>query len=83
MFVRRDVYKQQGGFAEIPLMEDVELSRKLRRVAKPLLLDGPVTISARRWQQHGVIRQTFRNWSIQAAYTCGTSPEKLAQRYRR
>lgn len=81
MFVRRDLFKQQGGFAEIPLMEDVELSIRLRAIAKPRLLDGPVSISARRWQQKGPVGQTLLNWSIQFAYWLGVPAEKLKQRY--
>jgi hypothetical protein len=82
IFVRRDVFKKQGGFAEIPLMEDVELSRSLRRIARPLLLPGKVTISPRRWQRRGVIRQTMQNWSIQLSYALGTPAERLRKRYR-
>lgn len=82
MFVRASQFKQMGGFAEVPLMEDVDLSKRLRKRAKPLLLDGPVTIDARRWEEHGVVRQTIRNWSIQLSYCCGVSPEKLKRRYR-
>jgi rSAM/selenodomain-associated transferase 2 len=82
IFVRRDVFKEQGGFEEIPLMEDFELSRRLRRVARPLLLKGKVSISPRRWQRRGVIRQTIQNWSIQMSYALGTSAERLKQRYR-
>ncbi len=82
IFVRRALYKQQGGFPEIPLMEDVALSKTLRKVAKPKLLDGPVTISARRWQTKGVVRQTLLNWRLQIAYACGASPESLKKRYK-
>ncbi len=63
-------------------MEDVELSRKLRKIAKPVLLEGPLAISCRRWQKHGVVRQTLRNWSIQMSYAFGASPETLQRRYR-
>jgi rSAM/selenodomain-associated transferase 2 len=82
MFVRRDLFNEQGGFAEIPLMEDVELSKRLRKISRPLLLDGPVTINARRWQQRGVIRQTLQNWSIQVSFAMGSSPKTLNKRYR-
>jgi len=50
IFVRSALFRKLGGYAEIPLMEDVELSQRLRRLAKPLLLKGPVTINARRWE---------------------------------
>lgn len=82
IFVRTNVFRQQGGFPEIPLMEDVELSQRLRKIKRPLLLPGPVTISPRRWEKNGIVRQTLTNWSIQVSHTMGTSPEKLARRYR-
>ncbi len=83
IFVRREVFEQQGRFAELPLMEDVDFSRRMRKLAKPALLDGPVIISARRWQENGIVRQTFRNWMIQVAYKCGVSTDRLAEFYRR
>jgi rSAM/selenodomain-associated transferase 2 len=82
IFVRRDVYKQQGGFAEIPLMEDVEFSRRMRRLSRPLLLNGPVMVDARRWERKGIVRQTLLNWSIQLRYQLGESPESLRKKYR-
>jgi hypothetical protein len=82
VFVDRRLFHRQGGFDEIPLMEDVALSRKLRRIARPILLPGPVTIDPRRWERNGVVTQTLRNWSIQTAYHCGVSPERLAKWYR-
>jgi rSAM/selenodomain-associated transferase 2 len=83
VYVRRDLFQAQNGFNEVPLMEDFEFSQRMRRLAKPVLLDGPVRISARRWQQNGVLRQTLRNWTIQVAYRFGVSPESLAELYRR
>ncbi|MGI9472443.1 MAG: TIGR04283 family arsenosugar biosynthesis glycosyltransferase [Rubripirellula sp.] len=82
IYVRSDQFKQMGGFAEIPLMEDVDLSKRLRKIGRPRLLDGPVTINARRWEDNGILRQTLRNWSIQLAYFSGASPERLKRRYR-
>lgn len=83
MFVRTKDLQQQGGIADIHLMEDVDLSRRLRRIARPVLLEGPVIVNPRRWQQRGVVRQTLRNWSIQSAYALGASPQRLANWYRR
>lgn len=82
VFVRRALFEQQGGFAAIPLMEDVELAKRLRRIAGPKLLHGPVTISARRWEESGVLRQTVRNWTIQAAFRLGIPAERLVSYYR-
>jgi rSAM/selenodomain-associated transferase 2 len=82
IFVRRDWYLHAGGFEPVPLMEDVRLSRRLRRRDWPLLVDGPVVISPRRWQLRGVIRQTLLNWSLQVAHRLGVSPTRLRDFYR-
>ncbi len=81
IFVDRKVLMTHGGVAEIPLMEDVDLSRRLRKLARPVLLDGPVQISSRRWEQTGVFRQTIRNWTLQLRYAGGASAESLVDRY--
>ena len=83
IFVRREAFFAAGGFPDVPLMEDVLLMQRLRRRAWPLLLPGPVHVSARRWQRHGVVRQTIRNWALLAAFASGISPERLARYYRR
>lgn len=83
IFIRREAFESAGGFPDAPLMEDVLLMQRLRRRAWPLLLPGPVHVSPRRWQKHGVIRQTLRNWSLLAAFSLGTSPQRLAAWYAR
>lgn len=82
IFVRRDWYLDAGGFEPVPLMEDVRLSARLRRRCWPLLIDGPVVISSRRWRRRGVIRQTVLNWSLQLAHFVGVSPSRLRDFYR-
>ncbi|WP_044254097.1 TIGR04283 family arsenosugar biosynthesis glycosyltransferase [Rhodopirellula sp. SWK7] len=81
IFVRRDWYEDVGGFANVPLMEDVMLSAQLRRKCRPRLLPGPVVVDPRRWLRRGVIAQTCLNWQIQVAFARGVSPEKLRKRY--
>ena len=83
LWLRRTFFERLGGFADVPLLEDLLLSQAARKQAWPVLLPGPLRVSARRWQRHGVVRQTLRNWSILLAHACGASPERLAQRYRR
>jgi rSAM/selenodomain-associated transferase 2 len=83
IFVRREAFNAAGGFADVPLMEDVLLMRALRRRAWPLLLPGPVHVSPRRWQRNGIVRQTLRNWSLLAAFSLGASPQQLIARYPR
>ena len=81
IFVRRRVFVETGGFPHISLMEDVELSRRMRRRTTPVLLPGPLHVSARRWQRNGVLRQTLCNWSLLASHLCGRHPDALAEAY--
>jgi hypothetical protein len=81
IFVRRGIFQELGGFPDVPLMEDVLLMRKLRRLSRIPLLPGPLHVSARRWQKHGPVRQTLRNWSILTAEQLGASPDRLADFY--
>ncbi len=83
IFIRRSAFEAAGGWPEVPLMEDVLLMQTLRRQCWPLLLAGPVHVSARRWQQHGVVRQTLLNWRRLAAFSLGVSPQRLAADYGR
>jgi hypothetical protein len=82
IFVRRDVFERLGGFSPIDLMEDLYFSKRLRRAGRVALLDGPLHVSARRWQQQGVVRQTACNWCLTALAHLGVSPNRLARFYR-
>jgi rSAM/selenodomain-associated transferase 2 len=81
IFIRRQNFDDLGGFPEVSFMEDWLLMRRLRRLSKPVLLPGPLYVSARRWQKHGVVRQTVRNWSLITAARLGVSPDRLARFY--
>lgn len=81
IFCRRDTFQELGGFPEVPIMEDVLFMKRFRRVAWPVLLPGPLHVSARRWRKRGVLTQTVRNWCLQAALRMGVSPDRLAQYY--
>ena len=81
MFVRRDVFERLGGFPEIPLMEDIALSRRLRQIAPPACLREPVITSGRRWEKHGVLRTILLMWRLRAAYFFGADPQQLAIAY--
>jgi rSAM/selenodomain-associated transferase 2 len=81
IFVRREMFDAVGGFPELGLMEDVILMRRLRRRAWPVLLSGPLYVSARHWQRRGVVRQTLLNWSLLAAARLGVHPDRLAGFY--
>ncbi|MCL1476964.1 MAG: hypothetical protein MH219_05015 [Marinobacter sp.] len=82
MFVRRDTFETLGGFALQPLMEDIELSRRLRDVSRPFCVPSPVTTDSRRWQQQGAWATIVLMWRLRWRYWRGESAESLAQAYR-
>ena len=81
MFVTRGAFRHVGGFPEIALMEDIALSRHLKRVSRPLCLAARVATTGRRWKQHGVWRTMLLMWRLRLAYFFGADPTTLARRY--
>ena len=81
IFIKKSVFEQLGGYTEQPLMEDVELCKRLKKIARPACLYSKVTTSARRWQQHGTWRTIFLMWHLRFDYWRGVSPDVLKQRY--
>ena len=81
IFVRRAVFEKLGGFAEIPLMEDVEFSRRLRGAGKIAVLDPPVASSGRRHLRKGAWRTTLQNGLFIVLYNLGVSPHRLHRWY--
>lgn len=81
IFVRRTAFEAIDGFPDIALMEDIELSRRLLRLAQPDCLRATVTTSGRRWEKHGVMRTVLLMWRLRFAYWRGTDPNELARRY--
>ena len=82
LFVQRTLFTQLGGYADQPLMEDIELSRRLRALSPPACLRLRVQTSGRRWQQRGVWRTVWLMWRLRWRYWRGASPEALARAYR-
>jgi rSAM/selenodomain-associated transferase 2 len=82
IFVRRDAFERLGGFPDQPLMEDVELSRRLRARSRPACLRERVVTSGRRWETRGVWRTIFLMWRLRWRYWRGESPQSLARAYR-
>lgn len=82
LFVERALFEQLGGFADQPLMEDIELSRRLRARGAPACLRARVVTSGRRWEQRGPWRTIFLMWRLRWRYWRGESPQALAEAYR-
>jgi len=81
IFLRRHIFDRLGQFPRTTLMEDVLLMRKLRDVGRLALLPGPLHVDARRWETHGPVRQTLRNWLLLSAEKLGIPPHQLARFY--
>ena len=81
IFVRRAAFEQVGGFPAIPLMEDVAITKALKRVSPPACLRERVVTSGRRWEKRGTLRTILLMWRLRLAYALGADPARLAQRY--
>ena len=82
IFVDYEVFRAVGGYPQIPLMEDVALSKTLKRYGVPHCSSLRVSTSARRWEQGGVVKTVLLMWYFRLAYFCGISPQRLAKQYR-
>ena len=80
-FVRRPLFEALGGFPDIPLMEDVALSKRLKDHSRPYCIASPVTTDSRRWEKHGPWRTVFLMWRLRWDYWRGVTPEVLVRRY--
>ena len=83
IFLTKAVFQQIGGFPELPIMEDFELMRRLKRIGRIVIIPTPVVTSARRWLQKGVFKTTLLNQIVIIAYLLGVSPERICRWYRR
>ena len=81
IFVTRELFERVGGFTAMPLMEDIDLSRRLKREQRPLCLRDTLTSSSRRWEQKGIVRTIALMWVLRLAYFLGVPPARLAMHY--
>ena len=82
IFVTRAAFEQVGGFPDQPLMEDIELSKRLGRLGPPACLRERVVTSGRRWETRGVWRTIALMWRLRLLYRLGVAPDRLARGYR-
>ena len=81
LFMTRAAFNSVGGFSEQSLMEDIEISRKLKHLSRPACIRTPVITSGRRWETYGVWKTIFLMWRLRWAYWRGQSAQQLAQLY--
>jgi|SRR5579862_2690912 len=81
IFVTREAFMAVGGFPDLPLMEDIAISRRLKRICRPYCIGTPVVTSGRRWETNGVWRTILLMWRLRLGYYLGVAPAALAARY--
>jgi rSAM/selenodomain-associated transferase 2 len=81
IFVRCDAFRRVGGFPPLELMEDIAVSRSLKRVSRPLCLADKAVTSGRRWERRGVLRTVFLMWRLRLRFFLGAAPADLARFY--
>jgi rSAM/selenodomain-associated transferase 2 len=81
IFVTRAAFAAVGGFPDLPLMEDIAISRRLKKLCRPSCIATPVITSGRRWEQNGVWRTIVLMWRLRLAYYLGVDPALLAELY--
>jgi uncharacterized protein len=81
IFCRREAYERAGGFRSLPICEDVDFVRRLKRVGRLAIRPEKTSTSSRRYREHGALRQVLRNWRVLAGYFLGVSPDTLERWY--
>lgn len=82
LFVTKALFDEAGGFTAMALMEDIDLSKRLRQIQRPAIIKARVKTSARRWRQHGIVRTIVLMWALRLGFWLGVSPQRLAGWYR-
>lgn len=83
IFVRAGLFHRLGGYAAIPLMEDVELSKRLKREGRPICSRARLVTSSRHWERRGILKTVLLMWKLRFLYFAGVSPQRLAAQYYR
>jgi len=82
IFVKKQTFESVGCYSELPLMEDVELSKKLKKKSRPACIKGALITSSRRWEQKGILATVLLMWRLRFLYWLGVNADKLASQYK-
>ena len=82
MFVRKELFHKMGGYKEIPIVEDMDFCRRLKKFGRIVIIPKRINTSTRRWQEEGVLKNLFRNYLLQIGWTVGVPPHILAKWYK-
>ena len=81
IFVSRRWFETIGGYETIDIMEDISISKRLKRLGRPVCLKASVITSSRRWEENGILRTVFKMWRLRLAYALGVNPDHLVTQY--
>lgn len=82
IFICRNIFQKLSGYADIPLMEDIEISKRLRKISRPVCIkQQKIITSSRRWEENGIINTILLMWSLRLRYFLGSSPSSLVKTY--
>ena len=81
LYFSRSFFQALEGFPDIPIMEDIAISKRARKFSEPCIGQNPVVTSSRRWEQNGIIKTVFLMWGLRFAYWLGISPDRLYRIY--
>ena len=82
IFVKKDIFTAVNGYPNIPLMEDIEISKKLKSISRPICIKEKLTTSSRRWEEKGILSTVLLMWKFRLLYWLGVSADKLAAQYK-
>lgn len=82
IFVKRKIFEQLGGYTSLPLMEDIDLSKKLKKISRPVCVKHALITSSRRWEKYGILKTVLLMWRLRFLYWIGVSADKLALQYK-
>ena len=81
IFISRRWFEAIGGYETIDIMEDISISKRLKRLGRPVCLKASVITSSRRWEENGILRTIFKMWRLRLAYAMGVNPDHLVTQY--
>jgi len=81
IFVKRNTYFDSGGFADLPIMEDIDICKRLKRYSQPVCLNNKVITSSRKWETQGILKTILLMWRLRLLYFFGVSEDQLAKQY--
>lgn len=82
LWFQRKTFEELSGFSDLPLMEDVEITKRARHLAPPVVMPWSLLTSSRRWEEHGIVHTVLKMWFLRLAYVLRVSPERLSKIYR-